>query len=66
MIAAGAHYGQGYLLARPAFPPPEDVHWPDDMAEEYVREFTSPIPVTRKRSTTSPPKPRTTTKRTKK
>jgi EAL domain-containing protein (putative c-di-GMP-specific phosphodiesterase class I) len=23
----GIHYGQGYLLARPAFPPP-DVHWP--------------------------------------
>ena len=27
VIAAGAHYGQGYLLARPAFPPPA-VHWP--------------------------------------
>jgi EAL domain-containing protein (putative c-di-GMP-specific phosphodiesterase class I) len=25
--AAGAHFGQGYLLAKPAFPPP-DVHWP--------------------------------------
>ena len=25
--AAGAHFGQGYLLARPAFPPPE-VSWP--------------------------------------
>lgn len=27
VIAAGARYGQGYLLARPAFPPPE-VTWP--------------------------------------
>lgn len=28
VIAAGARYGQGYLLARPAFPPPA-VHWPE-------------------------------------
>lgn len=27
VCAAGVHYGQGYLLARPAFPPP-DVVWP--------------------------------------
>jgi len=27
VIAAGARFGQGYLLARPAFPPPE-VTWP--------------------------------------
>jgi EAL domain-containing protein (putative c-di-GMP-specific phosphodiesterase class I) len=27
VIAAGARFGQGYLLARPAFPPPE-VAWP--------------------------------------
>jgi EAL domain-containing protein (putative c-di-GMP-specific phosphodiesterase class I) len=27
VIAAGACYGQGYLLARPAFPPPQ-VQWP--------------------------------------
>jgi EAL domain-containing protein (putative c-di-GMP-specific phosphodiesterase class I) len=27
VIAAGARYGQGYLLARPAFPPP-DIVWP--------------------------------------
>ncbi|HTR50114.1 MAG TPA: EAL domain-containing protein [Kofleriaceae bacterium] len=27
VIAAGAQYGQGYLLARPAFPPPE-LTWP--------------------------------------
>jgi len=30
---AGANYGQGYLLARPAFPPPP-VTWPDDMPVE--------------------------------
>ncbi|MBA3394066.1 MAG: EAL domain-containing protein [Deltaproteobacteria bacterium] len=28
VIASGARYGQGYLLARPAFPPPE-VTWPE-------------------------------------
>src|SRR5690606_19804384 len=28
VIAAGARYGQGYLLARPAFPPP-DLAWPE-------------------------------------
>ncbi len=27
VVAAGARFGQGYLLARPAFPPPE-VSWP--------------------------------------
>jgi EAL domain-containing protein (putative c-di-GMP-specific phosphodiesterase class I) len=27
VIDAGAHFGQGYVLARPAFPPPR-VHWP--------------------------------------
>lgn len=31
VIAAGARYGQGYLLARPAFPPPE-MKWPDAVA----------------------------------
>lgn len=30
---AGANYGQGYLLARPAFPPPP-VTWPDDIPVE--------------------------------
>ena len=29
VIGAGVHYGQGYLLARPASPPPEPV-WPLD------------------------------------
>jgi EAL domain-containing protein (putative c-di-GMP-specific phosphodiesterase class I) len=32
VIAAGAHYGQGYLLARPSFPPPH-VTWPGKAAE---------------------------------
>lgn len=27
VVAAGAHFGQGYLLAKPAFPPPE-ASWP--------------------------------------
>ncbi|NVB77218.1 MAG: EAL domain-containing protein [Kofleriaceae bacterium] len=30
VIAAGAKYGQGFLLARPAMPPPE-VNWPESM-----------------------------------
>lgn len=30
VIASGAQYGQGYLLARPAFPPPP-VTWPENM-----------------------------------
>ncbi len=30
VIDSGAHYGQGYLLARPAWPIPE-VRWPDDV-----------------------------------
>ena len=30
VIDAGAHFGQGYLLARPAFPPPDPV-WPTDL-----------------------------------
>ena len=31
VIETGAHYGQGYLLARPAFPPPIPV-WPGESA----------------------------------
>lgn len=31
VIASGARFGQGYLLARPAFPPPE-VNWPETLA----------------------------------
>jgi EAL domain-containing protein (putative c-di-GMP-specific phosphodiesterase class I) len=40
VIAAGARYGQGYLLARPAFPPPQ-VTWPAAIApriEEIPRK----------------------------
>lgn len=33
VIAAGARYGQGYFLARPAFPPPE-VKWPENIKTE--------------------------------
>lgn len=31
VIEAGAHYGQGFLLARPAFPPPA-ITWPERIA----------------------------------
>lgn len=37
VIAAGAHYGQGYLLARPAFPPPV-VQWPDGVKASTIVE----------------------------
>src|ERR1043165_2174064 len=30
VIAAGARYGQGYFLARPAFPPPQ-IKWPESI-----------------------------------
>ena len=60
VIAAGAHFGQGYLLARPAFPPPEEVHWPAEMTDED--DVTGPVSSTRKRSGTTPPKSRTSTK----
>jgi EAL domain-containing protein (putative c-di-GMP-specific phosphodiesterase class I) len=60
VIAAGAHYGQGYLLARPAFPPPEEVNWPAEMTDED--DVTGPVSSTRKRSGTTPPKSRTSTK----
>lgn len=33
VIDTGAHFGQGYLLARPAFPPPT-VNWPADVAKK--------------------------------
>ena len=32
VLASGAHYGQGYLLARPAFPPPP-ITWPAQSKE---------------------------------
>jgi EAL domain-containing protein (putative c-di-GMP-specific phosphodiesterase class I) len=36
VIAAGARYGQGYLLARPAFPPPSIV-WPEAVMPSRTR-----------------------------
>ena len=43
VIEAGAHFGQGYLLARPAFPPPE-IKWPDGMKHiPAKRAVTSPL-----------------------
>ena len=35
VIAAGARYGQGYLLARPAFPPP-DLAWPEGVRAQQL------------------------------
>jgi EAL domain-containing protein (putative c-di-GMP-specific phosphodiesterase class I) len=40
VIAAGAHFGQGYLLARPAFPPPK-VTWPE-IPERSRRSTNAP------------------------
>lgn len=57
VIAAGAHFGQGYLLARPAFPLPE-VTWPAELADD---EVTGPVS-SRKKHPTLNPKSRTTTK----
>ena len=37
VIAAGARYGQGYLLARPAYPPPP-VTWPAAIAASTLAE----------------------------
>jgi EAL domain-containing protein (putative c-di-GMP-specific phosphodiesterase class I) len=50
VIDSGARFGQGYLLARPAFPLPE-VNWPEDLAGPD-----------RRRTRGSTLKPRTTTK----
>jgi EAL domain-containing protein (putative c-di-GMP-specific phosphodiesterase class I) len=36
VIAAGARYGQGYFLAKPAFPPPQ-IKWPEDLKVEEPR-----------------------------
>src|SRR5262245_39744221 len=36
VIAAGAHFGQGYLLARPAFPLPS-ITWPDGSTSAPLR-----------------------------
>lgn len=37
VIAAGAHFGQGYLLARPGFPLPS-ITWPDGSTSTAVRK----------------------------
>jgi len=37
VIAAGARYVQGYLLARPAFPPP-DITWPEGVRPSVAAE----------------------------
>lgn len=53
VIAAGAHFGQGYLLARPAFPLPE-VKWPDlgDVEIELATPTRRKPPTLRPRTTT--------------
>jgi EAL domain-containing protein (putative c-di-GMP-specific phosphodiesterase class I) len=40
VIASGARFGQGYLLARPAFPLPE-VTWPEDAADTFPERPTN-------------------------
>jgi EAL domain-containing protein (putative c-di-GMP-specific phosphodiesterase class I) len=63
VIAAGAHFGQGYLLARPAFPLPE-VTWPAD-ARVARKDKPTLKPVTlatAKAPPTAPAQARTTTK----
>ncbi|MEO8553228.1 MAG: EAL domain-containing protein [Kofleriaceae bacterium] len=57
VIAAAAHFGQGYLLARPAFPLPE-ITWPAELLDDDV---TGPVG-SRKKPPTLNPKSRTTTK----
>jgi EAL domain-containing protein (putative c-di-GMP-specific phosphodiesterase class I) len=46
VIAAGAQYGQGYLLGRPAFPLPEVV-WPVTNSSQPVRKNRPTLPRTR-------------------
>ncbi len=46
---AGAHFGQGYLLAKPAFPPP-GITWPDSVKTKTRKP-------TMRRSTEVPPPP---------
>ena len=42
VIEAGARFGQGYLLARPAFPPPT-VTWPDMPRRRTTKFSRSPV-----------------------
>lgn len=55
VIAAGAHFGQGYLLARPAFPLPE-VTWPELPAQAVQRRDKVPVSRTRSRVPTRRPR----------
>ncbi len=43
VIAAGARYGQGYLLARPAFPPPA-VEWKETWPKARAVTESNPVP----------------------
>jgi EAL domain-containing protein (putative c-di-GMP-specific phosphodiesterase class I) len=43
ILAAGARYGQGYLLARPAFPPPT-VTWPEEWPTSSRTRTTGRMP----------------------
>ena len=47
VIDSGARYGQGYLLARPAYPPPE-VNWPSDRAPASKTQPMRKKPPTRR------------------
>jgi EAL domain-containing protein (putative c-di-GMP-specific phosphodiesterase class I) len=63
--AAGAHYGQGYLLAKPQFPPP-DAAWPKSDGKE--RPDSRPPPTSRRLEAATPvtrksPEPPPVTKR---
>ena len=49
VIAAGAHYGQGYLLARPAFPLPV-VTWPESVERRRKGLTIKPRTTTRSRA----------------
>ncbi|HEX5064359.1 MAG TPA: EAL domain-containing protein [Kofleriaceae bacterium] len=49
VIAAGARYGQGYLLARPAFPPPQ-VTWPASVMPSPIASSHRLDDATRKRA----------------
>jgi EAL domain-containing protein (putative c-di-GMP-specific phosphodiesterase class I) len=43
VVEAGARFGQGYLLARPAFPPPK-IEWPATKKEVIRRRETKDTP----------------------
>jgi EAL domain-containing protein (putative c-di-GMP-specific phosphodiesterase class I) len=52
---SGARFGQGYLLARPAYPPPE-VTWPDDTRVNTRGKHEKTQPLRRKSPPTKRPK----------